>query len=195
MIKLKNRALGAIGKHANRAGARWKCTPSAYGTSPRESVSRNFQSPYGSLQISFACHPGGGGLLSAQPCANLSRSSYSNGKSSPFGGKVVPKVPKGVHFLAPKARLFGFPARRAVCLFSHGRSPVVWVSTNWRRSRPPQPSRPRAVSILRTLGAKAPSIFRTLTPKGRVHKATHLHLPFTIYNFSTNGTHTHRRNT
>ncbi len=29
MIKLKNRALGAIGKHANRAGARWKCTPSA----------------------------------------------------------------------------------------------------------------------------------------------------------------------
>ena len=105
--------------------ARWKCTPSAYGTSPRESVSRNFQSPYGSLQISFACHPGGGGLLSAQPCANLSRSSYSNGKSSPFGGKVVPKVPKGVHFLAPKARLFGFPARRAVCLFSHGRSPVV----------------------------------------------------------------------
>ena len=125
MIKPNNRALGAIGKHANRAGARWKCTPSAYGTSTRESVSRNFQSPYGSLQISFACHPGGGGLLSAQPCANLSRSSYSNGKSSPFGGKVVPKVPKGVHFHTPKARLYGFPARRAVCLFSHGRSPVV----------------------------------------------------------------------
>ena len=42
--------------------ARRKCTPSvACGdVSPRESVSRNFQSPYGSLQISFACHPGGG---------------------------------------------------------------------------------------------------------------------------------------
>ena len=120
MIKPNNRALGAIGKHANRAGARWKYTPSAYGTSPRESVSRNFQSPYGSLQISFACHPGGGGLLSAQPCANLSRSLFNGGKSSPFGGKVVPKVPKGVHFLALKARLFGFPARRVVCLFSPG---------------------------------------------------------------------------
>ena len=33
------------------------------GTSPRESVSRNFQSPNGSLQISFACHPYSGGRI------------------------------------------------------------------------------------------------------------------------------------
>ena len=33
------------GKQANRAGARWKCTPipACGGTSPRESVSRDFQ--------------------------------------------------------------------------------------------------------------------------------------------------------
>ena len=124
--------------------ARWKCTP---------------------IPACGGISPGGGSLLYASLSANLSRSLFNGGKSSPFGGKVVPKVPKGVHFLAPKARLFGFPARRAVCLFSHGRSPVVWFSTNWRQSRPPQPSRPRAVSILRILGAKAPSIFRTLTLK------------------------------
>ena len=94
-----------------------KCTPSAYGTSPRESVSRNFQSPYGSLQISFACHPGGGGLLSASLSANLSRSLYSGARSSPFGGKVVRQHQKGCISLAPKARLACFPT---------GESPVVW---------------------------------------------------------------------
>ena len=66
MIKPNNRAFGAKGKQANRAGDRWKCTPSAYGTSP-----------------------GGGGLLSAQLSANLSCSFYSDGKSPPSGGKVV----------------------------------------------------------------------------------------------------------
>ena len=97
--------------------ARWKCTPSAYGTSPRESVSRNFQSPCGSLQISFACHPGGGGLLSASLSANLSRSLHSGARSSPFGGKVVRQHQKGCISLAPKARLACFPT---------GESPVVW---------------------------------------------------------------------
>ena len=62
MIRPYNRVLGAKGKHANRAGARWKCTPSAYGTSP-----------------------GGGGLLSTYRSANLSRSVFSGGKSSPSG--------------------------------------------------------------------------------------------------------------
>ena len=46
-------------KTALRAG---KCTPSAYGTSP-----------------------GGGGLLYAYPCANLSRSLYSAARTSPSG--------------------------------------------------------------------------------------------------------------
>ena len=89
MIKPYNRALGAKGKHANRAGARWKCTPSAYGTSP-----------------------GGGGLLSAFLSANLSSSLYSAAKSSPFGGKVVRQHQKGCISLAPKARLYGFPFAR-----------------------------------------------------------------------------------
>ena len=39
--------------------------------------------------------------------------------------------------------------------------------------RPPKPSRPKAVPNLRTLGAEAPSIFRTLTPTGRVQKSSH----------------------
>ena len=60
MIKPYNRALGAKGKHANRAFDPWKYTPSAYGTSP-----------------------GGGGLLSTYRSANLSRSVFSGGKSSP----------------------------------------------------------------------------------------------------------------
>ena len=33
------------------------------GTSPRESVSRNFRLPCGPLQISFACHPASGGRI------------------------------------------------------------------------------------------------------------------------------------
>ena len=137
MIKLKDRALGAIGKHANRAGARWKCTPSAYGTSPRESVSRNFQSPYGSLQISFACHPGGGGLLSAQPCANLSHSLFNGGKSSPFGGKVVPKVPKGVHFPRAIGAVVWFSRPQGGLPVFPRAKPGCTVYPNWRQSHPP----------------------------------------------------------
>ena len=105
----------------------WKCTPSAYGTSPRESVSRNFQSPCGSLQISFACHPGGGGLLSASLSANLSRSLYSGARSSPLRGKGGASAPKGVHF--PRAK-------GAVGLFSHGRKPGCMVLSYWRPSFP-----------------------------------------------------------
>ena len=71
----------------------------------------------GSLRIVFACHPGGGGLLSASLSANLSRSLYSGARSSPFGGKVVRQHQKGCISLAPKARLACFPT---------GESPVVW---------------------------------------------------------------------
>ena len=72
---------------------------------------------------------------------------------------MVAKPPKGVS-LFPRADgavvWFSTPARAAPC-FPSGESPVVWFSTNWRRSRPPQPSRPKAVSNfspLRTLGSK-----------------------------------------
>ena len=71
----------------------------------------------GSLRIVFACHPGGGGLLSASLSANLSRSLHSGARSSPFGGKVVRQHQKGCISLAPKARLACFPT---------GESPVVW---------------------------------------------------------------------
>ncbi len=50
------------GKPYNRAFGARKYTPSAYGTSP-----------------------GGGGLLYAFPCANLSRSLHSGAKTSPSG--------------------------------------------------------------------------------------------------------------
>ena len=65
--------------------------------------------------------------------------------------------------------------------FSIGRSPVVKVlyklapcfiqtgAFNYFKRRPPKPSAAKPLSNLRTLGANAPSIFRTLTPAGRVH--------------------------
>ena len=55
-----------------------------------------FSVAYGSLRIVFACHPGGGDLLSAYPCANLSCSLYSGEKTSPSGGS--PRRGIGVHF-------------------------------------------------------------------------------------------------
>ena len=65
-----------------------------------------FSVAYGSLRIVFACHPGGGDLLSAYPCANLSCSLYSGEKTSPSGGS--PRRGIGVHF--------------------HERSEVLWFS-------------------------------------------------------------------
>ena len=55
-----------------------------------------FSVAYGSLRIVFACHPGGGDLLSAYPCANLSCSLYSGEKTSPSGES--PRRGIGVHF-------------------------------------------------------------------------------------------------
>ena len=49
------------GKQANRAYGPLEMHPSAAcgGVSPRESVSRDFQSAVAPLQITFACHRGG----------------------------------------------------------------------------------------------------------------------------------------
>jgi hypothetical protein len=68
-------ALTGEGKTSQPPFGRGKCTPSAAfgGTSP-----------------------GGGGLLSAYPCANLSCSLYSGEKTSPSGGS--PRRGIGVHF-------------------------------------------------------------------------------------------------
>ena len=117
--------------------ARWKCTP---------------------IPACGGTSPGGGSLLYASLSANLSRSLFNGGKSSPFGGKVVPKVPKGVHFLAPKARLFGFPARRAVCLFSQGEARLFGFLHTGGEAAYLNP---------RAKGASNLSPLRTLGPKGR----------------------------
>ena len=109
--------------------ARRKCTPSvACGdVSPRESVSRNFQSSADSLQISFACHPGGGGLLSASPCANLSCSFYRGAKTSPSGGSTAVGGDRGAFPRAAGAVVWFSPPEGRVACFPTGESPVVKV--------------------------------------------------------------------
>ena len=61
-----------------------------------------------------------------------------------------------------------FPARKGGWPVFPGRSPVVKVLYKLApllfEGRPPQPSWPQAMSNLSTLGAKAPSNLRTLTP-------------------------------
>ena len=58
---------------------------------PRESVSRNFQSPNGSLQISFACHPYAGGRINPQGSNDLiSTTKHSTAKSPPSGCRNRP---------------------------------------------------------------------------------------------------------
>ena len=92
------------------------------------------------LQIMFAVHPGGGSLLSASLSANLCRSLYSAARISPSGA-------------AKGGRRGAFPTRqrRGWLVFPSPARAVVWFYTYWRRSRPPQPSRPKAVSNFRTL--------------------------------------------
>ena len=81
---------------------------------------------------------------------------------SPFGAL---RHQRGNAFPTPAERLYGFPM---------GESPIVKVlykrapSINVRR--PPQPSAAEPLSNLRTLGAIAPSNFRTFKPTGLVHK-------------------------
>ena len=66
-----------------------------------------FSVAYGSLRIVFACHPGGGGLLSASLSANLSRSLLSAAKTSPSGGSTAAGGDRGA-FPTPAGRLYGF---------------------------------------------------------------------------------------
>ena len=67
--------------------------------------------------------------------------------------------PKGDCISSPAWRLYGFPT---------GKSPIVKVlyklAPSINVTRPPQPSAAGPLSNLRTLGAIAPSNFRTLTP-------------------------------
>ena len=68
-----------------------------------------FSVAYGSLRIVFACHPGGGGLLSASLSANLSHSLLSAAKTSPSGGSTAAGGDRGA-FPMPTGRLYGFSA-------------------------------------------------------------------------------------
>ena len=94
--------------HTTAPSARGKCTPSAYGTAPRESGSRNFQSPYGSLQISFDCHPGGGGFSGAMLCDAYEIKAERRADFPPTGEVVAPATDRGA-FPLGEARFACFP--------------------------------------------------------------------------------------
>jgi hypothetical protein len=138
--------------------ARWKCTPSAYGTSP-----------------------GGGGLFSASLSANLSRSLFNGGKSSPFGGKVVRQHQKGCISSRRRRGCMVFPPARAVCLFSPGeaRLPGFLHTGGEAAHLNPRAKGASNLSPLRTLGPKGRHPSR---PKGvSIKPPTFIyHLPFTI---------------
>jgi hypothetical protein len=125
------------------------------------------------LQNVFAVHPGGGKFALRSALGIISTSMHSTAKSSPFGGKVVPKVPKGVHFQRPQGgllvfprppgRLYGFRCQRQH-IYS---SPSVDTTTlsGAAAVKPPNPPT-EGRSIFRTFRAR-----RALNP---VHKAAPL---------------------
>ena len=99
--------------------ARWKCTPSAYGTSPRESVSRDFQVamlPYKSRSLATP----EGEVLAALCLKMLMGPKAERRAKFPLRGKGGALAPKGVHFRE----------RSEVCLFSLARRAVVWFYHN-----------------------------------------------------------------
>ena len=85
------------------------------GTSPRESVSRNFRLPCGPLQISFACHPANGGRITRA----YGRVAY---EEIAFQSFIVPPLSGGEGGAVRHQRGISL-ARRAVGLFSDGRKP------------------------------------------------------------------------
>ena len=87
--------------------ARWKCTP---------------------IPACGGTSPGGGSLLYASLSANLSRSLFNGGKSSPFGGKVVRQHQKGC-ISPPAGRFACFPSpARAVVRFSLPKAAYILIA-------------------------------------------------------------------
>ena len=88
-------------------------------TSPKGKHVTGFSGRFAPLRIQFLCHPGGGSLIYAYPCANLSRSLYSAAKISPSGGEAAEGGRRGA-FPAGEARLacFPSPARSVVKVLS-----------------------------------------------------------------------------
>ena len=102
-----------------------------------------FSVAYGSLRIVFACHPGGGGLLSASLSANLSRSLLSAAKTSPSGGSTAAGGDRGA-FPTPAGRLYGFYSakRNYKTHRSKGAAPQPSEPARCRRAEPFEPSEP-----------------------------------------------------
>ena len=103
------------GKQANLASLVGNAPLSVAGatTSPKGKHVTGFSGRLAPLRIQFLCHPGEGSLLSAQLLNSKSTQGIAPLKPPPPG--EVPKA-EGVHFLAPKARLYGFfPARQGGC--------------------------------------------------------------------------------
>ena len=88
------------GKPYNRADARWKCTPIPLrGLPPKGETTHYILRVADAPSKCVRCAPRRGKSALRSALGIISTSMHSTAKSSPSGGKVVPKVPKGVHFL------------------------------------------------------------------------------------------------
>ena len=78
------------------------------------------------LQNVFAVHPGGGSLLSAYPCANLSRSLHSAAKICPSGEEAAAGGRRGAF---PRAKgggeSFSLARRAVVWFYKKEGSPII----------------------------------------------------------------------
>ena len=81
-----------------------------YNSASRNGKPYNRASPDGNAPL-FPCgdFPRRGKFALRSALGIISTSMHSTAKSSPSGGKVVPKVPKGVHFQHPQGGLLVFP--------------------------------------------------------------------------------------
>ena len=146
------------------------------------SMSLDFRVASLPLQIQFLCHPGGGSLLSASPCANLSSSLYSAAKTSPSGGGAVGR--RGAFPSRQRRGCMVFPARKAVCLFSPGESPVIKVFFILRRRRhhnPRQRSRRQSLAPWAVFVAFFPFFLGLVGHSGLEQKMSSLPLLYVFF--------------
>ena len=118
------------------------------------SMSLDFRVASLPLQIQFLCHPGGGSLLYASPCANLSSSLYSAAKTSPSGGGAVGR--RGAFPSRQRRGCMVFPRPQGGLPVFPGRKPGYKGFLYIAPQAPPQPSQPKTASNLRPLGPVGP---------------------------------------
>ena len=141
--------------------ARGKCTPSAAcgGVSPRESVSHDSQSPTAPYESCSLATPEGE-ILAALYFELLMRVKVERQVKFPPPGERWCAAPKGVHFHAPQARLFGFAAKRLInSIAAEGGDTTTLSHAVAVKLKNPKNLRPGGPS--------------TLTPKGRVQWRYH----------------------